>query len=289
MLRPKKNVIQLQKQQLAFDEQHASLGHWQIDLLTRKTHYSDNFYRIFGLKPASLSAAINSFINFVHPDDREEVTAAYKKLINEHALPDIEYRIVRSDGKTRYISQKAKMMTYEREMFVSGIIQDITVQKLLEKKISELREEVVKRGLEQFQVQEMAGIGSWIMNIEDETITWSEGFYKLVGYKTSGPELSLKSFFSFIHPHDLKAFKEHWNLAVKQKEEAAFSFRFLVGGAERHTRAVFRIQADKEKQFFIGTLQDITLETILQMDWNDPQAITAQYFQDNLYLPFQVA
>ena len=32
-----------------------------------------------------------------------------------------------------------------------------------------------------------------------------------------------------------------------------------------------------------------SLETILQMDWNDPQAITAQYFQDNLYLPFQVA
>ena len=32
-----------------------------------------------------------------------------------------------------------------------------------------------------------------------------------------------------------------------------------------------------------------SLEEILQMDWSDPEAITAQHFQDNLYLPFKVA
>lgn len=259
-----KDLAQFQKQQLHFDELHAGIGHWQIDLLTRKTIYSDNYFRIFGVKPGALPANLNSFVNFIHPDDQDAVAAAYRKLIYEHAVPELEYRIVRPDGKVRYISQKAKMMMFEREMIVSGIVQDITVQRLLEKKVAELTDQNAQKWLEQQQSQEMGGLASWIMDIETGSITWSDNVYKLLGYKTTVAEMTAKAFYSFIHPHDLKKFKDQWNLVLQEKQESIFPFRFLLRGAERFMKAIFRVQQHKGKELFIGTIQDITLEHVLQ-------------------------
>ena len=259
-----RSLVQFQKQQLAFDEQQANIGHWQIDLLTRKIVYSDNYFRIFGLKPGSVASNVNTFLNFIHSDDQDEVASAYRKLIYEHAVPDVEYRITRADGRIRYISQKGKLVMNDQSMVVTGIIVDITVQRQLEKKVSILNKNSTQKALEQEQAHEMAGMGSWIMDIESGAITWSENFSKLLGYKSSAFEMSQKSLFSFIHSHDLKKFKDHWNIVVKQKQEAIFQFRFLVRGSERYMKAVFRIHKSGEREVFIGTVQDITLENVLQ-------------------------
>jgi PAS domain-containing protein len=114
-----KALVQFQRQQALYDEQQINFGHWQVNLLTRKTVYSDQFYRIFGLKPNSLAPNISSFINYIHPEDRDKVEASYRQIIYEHAVPDLEYRIIRSDGKTRHILQKAKLLMLEQELMVS--------------------------------------------------------------------------------------------------------------------------------------------------------------------------
>ncbi|RYZ28910.1 MAG: PAS domain S-box protein, partial [Chitinophagaceae bacterium] len=259
-----KDLSHFQKQQLVFNEQHVSIGHWQIDLLTRKSVYSDNYYRIFGLKPGTASPHINSFINFIHPDDQELVAASHKKMIYEHAAPDLEFRVLRADGKTRYISQKAKLVMHNGNMIISGIIQDVTVQRLLEKKVGELNEQALVQRQQLMQVDEIGSTGSWFVDLQTGTTTWSDNFYKLLGYKTQLPELSQRTLLSMVHPQDVKKFKEAWNTVLEQKQEAIFQFRLLLRGAERHMKAVMRIHLVKDKEFFIGTLQDITLENVLQ-------------------------
>ena len=259
-----KELSRFQKQQLLFDEQHVSIGHWQVDLLTRKTIYSDNYFRIFGLKPGHLSPNINSFINFIHPDDRETVALANKKLIFEHAVPDIEYRIIRTDGKTRHVVQKAKLVMHNQGLIVSGILHDVTVQRMLEKKVADLNEQVSLVKLQLAQTDEMGCTGSWVMDTSTGTITWSESFFKLLGYKTKVTEMTQRTLLSMIHPHDLKRFKDNWNKVLQDKQETIFNFRLLLRGAERHIKAMLRIQQGKDKEFFVGTLQDITLENVLQ-------------------------
>ena len=62
-------------------------------------------------------------------------------MLYEHKAPELDYRIIRSDGKLRYISQKGKLISYgNNELLMMGTIQDVTVQKMLEKKINELNE-----------------------------------------------------------------------------------------------------------------------------------------------------
>jgi PAS domain S-box-containing protein len=260
-----KNLVQFQRQQALYDEQQVGFGHWQVNLITRKTTYSDQYYRIFGLKPHSLAPTIISFLNYVHPDDRDGVEAAYKKIIYEHAVPDLEFRILRSDGKIRYVLQKAKLLMYEQEIIVSGIIQDITVQRMLETKVGDLHQSLQQKAWLMQQNDEVGNTVSWVMDLEEKTIEWSESFYKLLGYAKVPPSnITEKSLFSVIHPHDLKAFRRLWDDAVQEKQAAAFHFRALQRGTVRYIRAVFSFQTLQDKAYFVGTLQDTTGEEELQ-------------------------
>jgi PAS domain S-box-containing protein len=259
-----KALAAFQKQQLAFDEKQANIGHWQLNLLTRKAGFSDQYYRIFGIKPQSLPAHINVFLHYIHPDDQDMVEAVLKKVIYEHAIPDIEYRVQRADGKLRYVKQTGRLVTSEGVLVVTGLLEDITVQRLLERKITEVNEEFLSLRLLQKQVDETGSTAGWVMEIQTGNISWSDGIYPLLGYKTQVIEMKPKTLFSFIHPHDVKSFKEYWNLAVQEKQETVFTFKLLLRGAVRHMKAIFRIHATNEKMLFIGTVQDISVEQILQ-------------------------
>ncbi|HVK96180.1 MAG TPA: PAS domain-containing protein, partial [Flavisolibacter sp.] len=276
-----KDLSYFQRQQLLFDEQNANLGHWQVNLLTRNAVYSDNYFRIFGLKPGAVPSTINAFINFIHPDDHEQVTGAQKRMLYEHAVPELEFRILRNDGKIRYISQKGKVIMLQGEMTVSGIIQDITVQRLLEKKVAEQNEELTEKKMEQLQAYEKGSIASWSMNVETGTISWSENFALFLGYKTNTLNMSQKTLFSFIHPQDHKIFKEHWSQVLRQKEDISFPFRVLQRGTVRYMEAHFTIKKVKETEFFIGIVKDNTTEYHLQ-DQLSQRVELAERLTDNI-------
>jgi PAS domain S-box-containing protein len=258
------HTISFFKQQLAMDEQHSNIAHWQVHLLTRKTVFSDNYYRIFGLRPNSIPAGFRNFTNYIHPEDRDLVALANKKMIYEHVPPEMDYRIVRSDGKLRYVSQKAKLVTYGNELVIVGLIQDLTVQKMLEKKIVELSEKETIRNFTSQGMEEMAGIASWVWEITTGEIAWSDNFYKMLGYKPRTIELSQKLLLAHIHPEDQKKFKDYQNLALEQKQETEFEFRLVYRGNAKYMKASFRLMQDKEANLFIATVQEITKETLLQ-------------------------
>ena len=58
-------------------------------------------------------------------------------MLHEHHPPDLEYRMIRSDGKLRYLCQKSKLFSIGEEMIMGGTVQDITAKKLLENRIAE--------------------------------------------------------------------------------------------------------------------------------------------------------
>jgi PAS domain S-box-containing protein len=263
-LKAAKEHVQFYKHQIAFDEQNISIAHWYVNLFTRKTVYSDNYYRIFGLRPKSVPAGIAGFINSVHPEDREMFSSAFKKMLYEHKVPEIEFRILRTDGKLRYISQKAKQVTDGNDMVITGTIQDVTVQKMLEKRLKDISEKEAVREFLEGHIEEMANIGSWIWDISTNAIQWSNNFYKLLGVKSSQVSLTQKQLIELIHPDDQKLFTDEVSLATTQKKESSFTFRLMQRGKERTMKASFNIMKDDDKETFIGTIQDVTNESILQ-------------------------
>lgn len=259
----KENLSGFYKQQLLLDEQQASIGHWQVNLVTRKTTYSDQYYRIYGLRQ-TVSGNSHSFTNHIHPDDREAVLLANKKMLLGHYLPEMDYRIIRSDGRIRYIHQQGKLVHLGNDILMAGTIQDVTTQKLMEKKIKELNEKETLLGLMQAQAEEIAGIVHWVWNLESEKIILSDGFHKLLGLKREILQVTHKQLLFYIHPDDQKKFSDELAILLQQKTVTSFDCRFVIKGSIRNMRTNMRIVKIANNEFLIGALQDVTSEYSLQ-------------------------
>jgi PAS domain S-box-containing protein len=253
--------LSLKNRILQMNEQITGTGYWYINLLTRKIAYSDNVYRLHGLKPKSLLPGVNIFLNYIHPEDREIVKEITKKMICSHEPPDIEFRVVRNDGTIRYLRQRGKIVVYgEGEMVMIVSLQDITKDKVVERKSAELNELLLLKKFIQADVEAASGTGSWIWDVESGAITWSDGLYHLLGYKPTASTLTHKSFLRFIHTDDRKAVADSIELLLHEKKDTAFPFRIIRLGEERYIQASFKLVVNSARELFIATLHDVTTD-----------------------------
>lgn len=258
------NAATFHRQVIQFDEQLAGLGHWQANLMTRKLLFSDNFFRLFGLKPNTPLSGIKSVANFLHPEDREEFLQAVKKMFHEHSAPDLQFRVLRQDGKFRYIQQKAKLVSSGNEQVMSCTIQDITIKKTFEKKIAEISESMVVYQEACRQSEGLKTSGSWVWNLTTGETTYSEGLQRILGLKAGVMEISQKRLLLLVHADDKKKFSDEIQWVVQHKQERTIDFRSIDHGNVKYMKAGFKVIELEKHQYFIGQLIDITSETLLQ-------------------------
>lgn len=137
-------ALRKSEQSLVIAQAVAHLGHWEMDVRTGETIWSDETYRIFGLEPQGVVPSYDAFLNVVHPDDRERV-ASHIEHTREGNDFDIEYKIVLPDGRMRMVHGKGILIAFSgserlpeiigtvqcvNEMV--GVIQDITERKEME-------------------------------------------------------------------------------------------------------------------------------------------------------------
>ncbi|HEX8774503.1 MAG TPA: PAS domain S-box protein [Pyrinomonadaceae bacterium] len=116
---------------------------WLTDPNTSELIYvSPAYERIWGRSRESLYSNPSSFIEAVHPDDRERVIAARPRA--RLGSYNQEYRIKRPDGTIRWVWARAFPIRDERGEVtrIAGIVDDITERKTIERDISEQREVV---------------------------------------------------------------------------------------------------------------------------------------------------
>jgi PAS domain S-box-containing protein len=114
----------------------AHLGSWELDLASNSLFWSDEVYRIFGLKPQEFGATYEAFLEHVHPDDRAAVDAAYSGSLREgRDSYDIEHRIVRkATGEVRFVHERCEHLRDASGRIVRsiGMVHDITERRLAE-------------------------------------------------------------------------------------------------------------------------------------------------------------
>lgn len=251
----------LHQQVLKYSELQSASAYWHINLVTRKTSFSDNYYRIFGFKQNQLPS-YKSLLNIVHPEDKERVGKEVEKMYSEHILAETQYRIIRPDGKMRYIKQVGKVfISPNNEMIMIGLVQDVTVQKGLEKKIQDLNESTALNKLVTEMTEEIADL-SFIIWLPDGYMQWSEGFYRLLGHKPGSVEPLPRSLYRYIHPSDLKKFKDAEALVSNQQNHESLVFRIVSKTGTKQLRISFR-QLNYQRNMTIGLVQDISKQNFM--------------------------
>lgn len=108
----------------------AHLGSWELDVVNDVLTWSDEVYRIFGLRPQEFKATYGAFLDAVHPEDRKAVDEAYSGSLRDgNDTYEIVHRIVRkSGGEVRVVHEKCQHIRDQsgRVTRSLGMVHDIT-------------------------------------------------------------------------------------------------------------------------------------------------------------------
>ena len=113
-------------------EKISLLGHWDWEIDDNTLYWSDMMLDIFGVEKKDFDGTYESFIDIVHPDDKNLVNIKVQNVLDNNIPFDMEYRII-VNGKIKNIHAKGNI-TYNENIPVRmfGTCQDITELKQLQ-------------------------------------------------------------------------------------------------------------------------------------------------------------
>ncbi len=217
-------------------------------------YISPGYEKIWGKTCDSLYAAPHTWLESIHPEDRDRILLAALTRQPEGKY-DEEYRITRPDQSIRWIRDRAFTVrnpdgSVER---VLGVAQDITDRKGLE--------ENLRKSEAEFRVAFLnAAIGMALVDIEGHALKSNPALQQLLGY--SEAELRSKVFSEFTHPDDVAAdLALYRELLAGGREHYQLEKRYLRQGGEvvygRLTVSAVRGPAG-HAQYAIAMVEDIT-------------------------------
>jgi PAS domain S-box-containing protein len=112
----------------------AHVGSWEWDVARDHVWWSDEMYRVYGLRPGHSEVTLGTFLERVHPEDRERVRAAVEHAMAAGEPFELDHRIVRPDGEVRTLHARGRTETDRagRVVRMSGTGQDVTAVRAAE-------------------------------------------------------------------------------------------------------------------------------------------------------------
>jgi PAS domain S-box-containing protein len=147
-------ALRRSRENMAQAQQIAAIGSFERNLITKKTEWSDEIYRILGLEKSKVAPNYQAVLDLVHPEDRERFIAARTASEQGLATGTLEFRIIRPDGAVRTIRRDNGVVLDEekRPIRFYGSYQDIT-----DRRAAETRERELERQLLHSQKLEALG------------------------------------------------------------------------------------------------------------------------------------
>lgn len=131
------------------------------------------------------------FMSLVHPDDNERVRKAWDQALWERSRFAMEYRLIRSDGTVRWVSDKAQpIFGHDPDgVWVDGVLFDITDRKLAEAALIQKTSELAHSNAEREQLELFAFIASHDLKEPLQRILGLNDLIKACGEPLSGDRL----------------------------------------------------------------------------------------------------
>jgi PAS domain S-box-containing protein len=273
--------LQESKSKLEEAQRIAHVGYWEWDVRTGRVNWSDETYRIYGLRPQELPMDLATLQKKIHPEDWGGVVQALEEALSGGARYNAECRVFRPTGEVRIIHSQGdvKRDTAGRPTLMFGTVQDITEHKQAEGKIREQEAEL--RQIVDLAPQLVAVFGPAHERLYANRILldylgitleeWRQRFNSPVPTYSS----------EFLHPDDMERVAEHSDRAVSRG--AAFELEMRLrksDGSYRWFLARYNPLQDEEGQ--------ITRWYVTGTDIEDRKQAEATLHRENVALREEV-
>lgn len=195
--------------------EHIQEVFWLSDTSKNAILYISPAYEsIWGRSCESLYLSPRSWLESIHPDDRERVLAGAltKQAVGTY---DEEYRIVRPDGSIRWIRDRAFPVRDGSGSVsrIAGFADDVTDRKRVEEQLQHAHDQLERRVIERAaalqesqQRLEMAfhgaGLASWDWNVETGAVVYNDRWAQIRGFALNDVAPHISSRMNGIHPED---------------------------------------------------------------------------------------
>lgn len=203
---------------LASEASH--LGTWEWDL-REKVVWSDSLERIYGFAPGMFPGTMDAFAACIHPDDLDYVMGCVSAAMDAGADLDMEHRIVRQTGETRWMHGRGRLIrdASGAPAHMVGIGLDITEQKLADQREALTQERY--RAL----AESMPAIVS-TATAGGDVDYFNQQWYAYTGYsekQSADPQQRPLVF----HPDDRENVMAHWQQAMRDGASYSIEYRLL--------------------------------------------------------------
>jgi len=151
-------ALRLSEERLTLALEGARMGTFHWNVATGDIVWSDTYCAIVGLPPGARGSRAG-WLGSLRPEDRGRVNRLCRQAMATHSDIDVEYRIVRPDGASRWLAAKGRIL-YGADgtpLRMEGVIQDISERYALEEEIrmlnSRLESQVQERTSELTQAR----------------------------------------------------------------------------------------------------------------------------------------
>ena len=137
--------IQRSRENLARAQRIAAMGSFERNFITGKAEWSDEMYRIVGIEKQEVRPGPELLMKYIHPEDRQKFVAYRVAERQEQPTQPLEYRIIRPDGQERIVRRESVVVfdDEKRAVRMFGTLQDITEQRLAERRERELERQLL--------------------------------------------------------------------------------------------------------------------------------------------------
>ncbi len=134
----RKVEVELEQQRsfLAMAQKSGHIGSWQVDFTSEpiRAQWSEELELLYGYKPGQFGGLYSQWVEALHPDDRESAPRSFMQAVERHESWVSEFRIIRRDGETRYMSARGQCYYDDaaKPVRMIGVNIDITERKRAE-------------------------------------------------------------------------------------------------------------------------------------------------------------
>ncbi|HEY9641467.1 MAG TPA: ATP-binding protein, partial [Coleofasciculaceae cyanobacterium] len=127
-------ALQNSQNRLILAQKVGRIGTWQWNLQTNELVWTEELEVLYGMEPSCFDGRYETWLQMLHPDDRDRIQQGDKRAIAEGTGFDTEFRIILPNGNIRWIAARAAVFQHTTDTpdRLIGVNMDITERKQAE-------------------------------------------------------------------------------------------------------------------------------------------------------------